>query len=286
MVSKIMRRVIRLSVLVVCAFPGLQAVETVSDTAATWRTYENGVGGTGHIALLNGNSMQLNTDSKVRTLTVGPYQAVTVDRGEAFFRVGISPTHVIVEGLSVSGVNTTFNVRDYGGGDVDIVALDGPARLEFLPEKHAASLGGALHIARIMTAGQVAAVRGNQCTLRSPGLANILRSLTWRFGVLEFVNEPIQDIAAEFNRYSRTQLVINDDSIRHLRVGGRFSAFEPESFAATASKVFGLRVEKYPTSSGAVIRLELTSRGFDASAAPAGRNEQPSMLSRSHVNHE
>jgi hypothetical protein len=100
------------------------------------------------------------------------------------------------------------------------------------------------------------------------------------------VREPIQEIAAEFNRYSRNRLVVADDSLSHLRVGGRFSAFEPDSFTATTGRAFVLRIEKYPTSSGAVIRLERMSSGLGMNASSSHRKGEARMLSRSQIYHE
>jgi transmembrane sensor len=214
--------------------------------------------------------VQLNTGTKLRTFIAGAYRAVTLERGEAFFHVVSSPLHVAVGDLFISAGDASFSVRDYGGGNADVVSLDGLIRIAFAPAKPSGSLPIARPVGWVVSAGQIATVRTGKVSLRSLGRANIERKLVWRYGMLEFVDEPIGNIAAEFNRYSRTRLVVDDDSIRNLRVGGRFSVFDLDTFVVTASRVFELHPETRQTSSGAVVRLCLGrisgARGANASA--------------------
>jgi transmembrane sensor len=240
-----------------CAFITSHARAPGSNEAAAWKTYETSIGASQHIALTGGSSVQLNTSTQLRTFIAGPYRAVTLERGEAFFRVVGNPLHVNVGDLFVSGGDASFSVRNYGGGDVDVMALDGRIRIDFVPAKPPGSLPVARRVGWIVPAGQIATIRTEGVSSRPLGRANIERKLMWRDGMLEFVNETIENIAAEFNRYSRTKLVVDDDSIRNLRVGGRFSVFDLDTFVVTASKVFGLHPQTRQTASGAVVRLRL-----------------------------
>ena len=53
-------------------------------------------------------------------------------------------------------------------------------------------------------------------------------------------------MAAEFNRYGRTQLEIDDDSVRALRISGVFDAYDTDSFAAFLQTLNGVVVQKTP----------------------------------------
>ncbi len=250
------------------AWVALHAGAAGPNTAPVWTTYETGVGGNKQIALADGVVVQLNTNSKLRTLNTGAGCGVTVDRGEAFFRVGRHPLRVNVDILSVSGADTSFSIHDYGGGNVDIMALDGRAQIDVEPDKPSGWLPSARRVLRTVSAGQILMVRAGKVSLHTVGRSSIERKLMWRYGMLEFVNETIENIVAEFNRYGRIRLVVDDDSVRHLRVGGRFSVFDPDTFVVTASRVFELRMQEDQTASGVVVRLGRMSRAARASPSP------------------
>lgn len=242
------------------AWVALYAGAAGPNTSSGWKTYETGVGENQQIALADGGVVELNTNSKLRTLTTGGGCGVTVDRGEVFFRVGGVPLRVNVNALSISGTHGSFSVHEYGDGDVDIMALEGPAQIDVAPDERSTSLPSGRRVSRTLSAGQIAAVRAGKVSVHTLGRSFIERQLMWRYGMLEFVDETIENIVAQFNRYGRTQLVVEDDSIRHLRVGGRFSVFDSDTFVTTASEVFELHVQKDQTASGPVVRLGRTSQ--------------------------
>ena len=51
------------------------------------------------------------------------------------------------------------------------------------------------------------------------------------------------EVAAEFNRYSRTVVEIDDPTLRVLPVSGRFDAYDTESFAKFLESLDGVAVE-------------------------------------------
>jgi transmembrane sensor len=59
----------------------------------------------------------------------------------------------------------------------------------------------------------------------------------------------------EFNRYNRRHIAIADPAIAQVRVGGLFEATDPESFAATLEKHFGVRRMPAVQGDDDVIRL-------------------------------
>lgn len=66
-------------------------------------------------------------------------------------------------------------------------------------------------------------------TVRQAGLGEISRLTAWSRGELIFHEAPLREIVAEFNRYNRTQLSLEDPTLEELRFEGAFSAFEPDS---------------------------------------------------------
>lgn len=56
-----------------------------------------------------------------------------------------------------------------------------------------------------------------------------LRS-SWLLGEVATAGERLDDIIAEFNRYNRTRLVIEDPSVARMHVGGHYFLTEPDAF--------------------------------------------------------
>jgi transmembrane sensor len=162
-----------------------------------------------------------------------------------------------VGNFSIGAAKASFGVRDYGGGDVDVMALDGRIRIDSAPATRSDSSRLAHSVFCFLPAGQIASVHLGIVSLHTVGRANIQSRLLWRDGMLEFVGEPLEHVAAEFNRYSRTKLVIDEETIRNFRVGGRFSAFDLDSLVATISRIFALRAQTRLTASGPVVALRL-----------------------------
>jgi transmembrane sensor len=67
--------------------------------------------------------------------------------------------------------------------------------------------------------------------------------LGWRHGVLIFDNTPLVEVAAEFNRYNRTKLVVEGDAAAETGIGGTFPANDVAAFTRVAQGVLGLKVK-------------------------------------------
>ena len=269
-----MRTLVGLFCRCLCACIAWCALAAEPAPVASWKKYETPVGGSDHILLNNGATVQLNTDTGLRTLVVGSDITVAVDRGEAFFRVGSSPLRVVVDDVSVSGTGTSFSVRDYGGGDVDIMALDGLVHIDSVRTRQATAMLLSNRVARVVSPGQMATVRKGRVSLQDPGRARIERKLMWRYGMLELLDDRIADAAAEFNRYGSVTLVVEDPSIGRRRIGGRFSVSAVAAFVATASRIFPMRIATSKSAAGAVIHLQ---RGPEVSAANSATGDRNTL---------
>ncbi len=66
--------------------------------------------------------------------------------------------------------------------------------------------------------------------------------LLWREGRLRFDDTPLRDVAAEFNRYNTTKLVIADNATGAVEIAGTFPLDNVEAFARLAEEGLGLQV--------------------------------------------
>jgi transmembrane sensor len=83
--------------------------------------------------------------------------------------------------------------------------------------------------------GEVFLTADQQITVRQSGDATPVqnvdssRALAWSKGRLVFDSTPLSDVADEFNRYNRVQLLINSPDLARRTVSGVFRASDPET---------------------------------------------------------
>jgi len=77
-------------------------------------------------------------------------------------------------------------------------------------------------------------------------IAEAEERLSWRLGVLLFRDRTLAEATAEFNRYNRRKIIINDPAIRALRIEGNFRATNVESFVRVLEMSFPVRATIEP----------------------------------------
>ena len=70
----------------------------------------------------------------------------------------------------------------------------------------------------------------------------LAQRLAWQNGVLMFSGETLENVVKELGRYTTLSIEIPDETIRSMRVGGRFPVGETEAMLAALETNFNLRV--------------------------------------------
>jgi len=211
------------------------------------------VGGQRELNLPDGSVVLLNTDSAIAVDYTVAQRNVQLTRGEAFFNVARDtsrPFMVHVGSVSVRAVGTAFNVR-FRPDAVEVVVKEGrvsvnPATASTfaLAAPKAAQADENRHL---LQAGQFAKIslardRGDET---SPVEVDAMEAqrldglLAWQSGRLEFSETPLAEVAAEFNRYNRHKLVIDDPTLASQTFGGSFAPGGYDSLV-DALKSFGV----------------------------------------------
>jgi transmembrane sensor len=94
----------------------------------------------------------------------------------------------------------------------------------------------------LLPAGSVASSESGAVLVKKADVTQIERHLTWRSGTLTFRDTPLADAVAEFNRYNRRQIVIEDPAIAAIEVGGVFRATNLEPFIHLMEEGFPVTV--------------------------------------------
>jgi transmembrane sensor len=245
------------------AGPGLLAYLTTR--RYRWTYYETGIGDNRKAILPDRSTVLLNTDSRVRVRLASSRRDSELLRGEALFTIGrdkLRPFYVKAAGSVVCAIGTSFSVRIRDDHSVEVLVADGRV-----------AIGAADHHSRVTppvldssapyaSAGDSVIFGQGSWVIKHTPPDYITRKLAWTGGRISFDGETLTEAVREFNRYNRRHFEIADPAIAQLRVGGLFDATDPESFAATLEKHFGVRRMPAVRGDDTVIRLVSSRQGM------------------------
>ncbi len=205
------------------------------------KTYVTAIGGRSTIALSDGSTIELNTDT-VLHISDGRYlRSAALEKGEALFHIkhdAARPFTVTAADQRVTDLGTEFTIRR-SANVMTVVLLEGRARVD--------STRAWLHADTAMLApGDVLSVHGSSLSVVKQSAVKLANEIAWRRGVLVFENETLADAARELNRYNARKVVIADGAVGRLRFDASIRTDGVDVFTRVAQRVFGLRVETRP----------------------------------------
>lgn len=214
------------------------AIVAVAVAGAWWawwpagQSYETAIGGIESVPMADGSKVILNTDTEIRIRMTEQERRIDLKRGEAFFEVAKDPSRPFVVRAGhrrVVAVGTKFLVRwddTNNAGDIRVVVNEGAVRVTSDKD------GGVENIsASPLTANTVARLTPSGVLMQTTSPAQVAEQLSWMKGVLVFRDITLKEAAAEFNRYNTRKIVIADESVAALRIGGNFRANNIDGFA-------------------------------------------------------
>lgn len=225
--------------------------------------YATAVGQQRFIALSDGSTVNLNTDSQIRVDYGGEYRDVFLLRGEAHFSVAEDrriPFRVSAGRGRIRALGTAFSVY-IRNGSVDVTVSEGSVVLERVVASGAPLESGAgaqvstaegpVRELGTLRAGQVATIPSlvdasdQTDNLRNFGSIEppeLQRRLSWTEGVLLFSGEALDEVVREIGRYTMAEIEFADPEVGAIRIGGRFPVGETETMFETLESAFGLNV--------------------------------------------
>lgn len=207
---------------------------TVLSSEQAGLSYETAVGERRSIVLVDGSRVELNTASALEVEFTKSERRLRLLRGEGHFRVEPQPGRPFVVG-TISGVvravGTAFNIRLYDKG-ADVLVTEG--EVEIAAFEHSAPLP--------VTSGSRAHLAGEAAPLIVEA-ETMERALAWRNGELFFNGESLEEVVTELHRYTDIKIVLADNDIKHLKVGGRFRLGDVDAILDLIAAGFDLEVE-------------------------------------------
>ena len=216
-------------------------------------TYGTVIGQQLTIALPDGSSIQLNTDSQVQVAYGAHLRRIRLLRGEGLFSVkpdANRPFEVIAAQNVVRALGTAFAVY-LRGSDIDVTVTTGavevaeeapptaPTPEERLTPQRSRQLGR-------IKAGQTTTFGGGSDHIEVLQLAEpeLQRRTAWSQGYLAFSGEPLSEVIQQFNRYSPVTLEIGDPALAALPIGGRFRIGDLDAVLDALQNNFGIRSQR------------------------------------------
>ncbi|WP_221801722.1 FecR family protein [Oceanobacter mangrovi] len=174
------------------------SLQTASaSSAANWQQqFRSGYGEVQQHTLPDGSQVTLNWDSEIAIDFSAEQRNVRLLHGEAFFQVAHNPARPFVvqaNGARARAVGTAFNVRQQDDEQVTIAVTEGVV----------AVTGDKRQSLVLNASQQVAVLQGVPGAVQSQPAQ---RTLAWQTGSLIFDQQPLVEVLAEINRYTRYQI--------------------------------------------------------------------------------
>ena len=263
------------------AFAGLTVAASILFAAVWWyaaadaaQEYKTTADGYQRVALADGSLLDLNANSELIVRFTAAERRVRLVRGEAHFNVAKNRTRpflVEVGGVAVRAVGTAFNVR-LDDGDLEVLVTEGKVQVEREMKPMADAAASKLPNTPARTADELPRRAPATPVSITPVVANerafvprvhsrvaipaprpviekvtpavVRESLAWQGPRLVFVDTPLADAIAQFNRRNPVQIELADPELGELPIGGSFRAENVEAFVRLLSSGGGIDVER------------------------------------------
>jgi transmembrane sensor len=212
------------------------------------KTYRTAHGEQSLQRLPDGSMLRLDTDSEATVRYSASERVVQVNRGQALFEVaheGKRRFRVAAGNAGAIAVGTRFDVYRKVAA-IEITVADGEIAVFTREPPWLWSPGAVPPQVQRVTAGYQVRVDAGVMSAH-PVRVDLDQTLGWLQHKIVFEHRPLGEVAAEFNRYGRVPVEIEDATLRALPVSGMFDADDTESFVVFLQTLPGVRVERTPT---------------------------------------
>jgi transmembrane sensor len=219
--------------------------------------YETHVGEQRDVLLSDGSRVTLNTNTSVNVRYSRARRYIELERGEALFSVQHNakwPFDVAAGGTVTRALGTEFNV-DLRASRVTVSVLEGAVQVAASNEvaRRVTTIGdaaddprsGLATIAAALAKGEAVDIRPQERRVINEK-ADLERIDAWRNRRLEFTDMPLPAAVEEFNRYSRTRVVIGTAQLQSVHVSGVFRIGDTDGFLFSLQEALGVKTLDSP----------------------------------------
>jgi transmembrane sensor len=194
---------------------------------------ETAAGGTQKVTLADGSAIDVSGKSALRATLTRHARDITLERGEAFFRVAKDPARpftVRAGATVITAVGTAFNVRR-SGERVVVAVAEGVVRI-----------AGPSQTAQLQAGEQLSTERPGAALEKAPIDAASVAG--WRDGRLRYLNEPLGSVVADVGRYTARDIEIADPALGELRITGTVLEHNLDGWLQSLEEAFPVVIAK------------------------------------------
>jgi transmembrane sensor len=197
------------------------------------------------LKLADGSEVELNAGARIDVQFRAEERRVRLLQGEAHFTVTANPSRPFIVdagAFAVRAVGTAFDVRR-AAEEIEVIVTEGKVQVESTTDK-----GADVPASVPLVKGErvlVDLTQPSRLSVSSLQPGELERALAWQVVQLEFEEQPLRDVAAEFNLRNPRRIVIEDPAVGALRVSGRnFRADNLDGFVRLLEMSFGIVAER------------------------------------------
>ena len=195
--------------------------------------------------LADNSVLHLNTDSAVTIRYTKTQRLVTLMSGQADFEVAHESNRsfrVFAGSAEVVDLGTKFDVRLEHDSTV-VTVVEGRVAVGPSPmSKELATNSAQIHLPIQLGADQQIRVSEGEWPA-TPIAVDAQLATAWLRREIAFDHEPLERVAAEYNRYTSKPIEIATPALRSLQITGVFATDDTEAFVAFLRSLKGVRVE-------------------------------------------
>jgi len=197
--------------------------------------------------LADNSLLHLNTDSAVTIRYGKTERLIALTAGQAAFEVAHEPDRafrVIAGSAEVVDLGTKFDVR-LGHESTVVTVVEGRVAVGPYPisEKSGTnpSQKHAPRFVELRADQQISMTDG--AWPATPVAVDAHNTTAWLRREIVFDHEPLERVAAEYNRYTAKPIEIATPALRNLQITGVFATDDPDAFIAFLRSLKGVRIE-------------------------------------------
>lgn len=195
--------------------------------------------------LADNSVLHLNTDSAVTIQFGEAERLVMLTSGQAEFEVTHDPARafrVVTGSAEVIAIGTQFDVRLRDDSTV-VTVIEGRVAVGPTPMlgNGGANRSDASHYVQVAADQQIRVTAADWPATPTP--VDTQRTTAWLHREIVFDHEPLERVAAEFNRYAPKPIEIVTPALKKLKISGAFATDDTDALIAFLRTLKGLRVE-------------------------------------------
>lgn len=190
------------------------------------------VGERHQITLADGTTIDMNTDTVIRVALWGYSRKVTLDRGEASFKIGDERfrSFVVFSGNgTLRDIGTEFNVAKETD-KTTVSVLEGAIEV---------TLDNQTHATKLLYGGQQLTYSSYDISRISP--ANAETTVAWHKDRLIFRELPLDEVVQQINRYHVRPIRLSSQQLSQLKVSGEFNSTDRAGLIQALKTLLPLR---------------------------------------------